>query len=163
MSNQDTEAPVQTDIPVVVEKLKKPKPRKAKPKVKAAAKPKRAAKRKAKAKVAAKPNRKAKSVKVKSTRGKSKAKTGRARKTRRKNSAAIKNKLYKLLKVKMPKTFRVDGEFNFRKLISAVKMTPEGVYRWFRNDHLTPVNALALIKASKGRVKIADLIPFVFK
>lgn len=160
MSMEDENAAPPVEQPVIEKPTRKrakakkkvvaepaPKPRKRKAAIKKKAKTTRPVKAKRKA---AKPAK----------RGKVKTK---ARKTRRKNKINIRNKLYRLLKARLPKKFMTrDGEIDFKKLIKGLRMTPEGVYKWFRGDHMAARNAMPLIKLCKGRVKPVDLIPFVF-
>lgn len=149
MSNEDMEAAVVAVAPAPVETPAKPK-RKArkKPVVKAAA-PK-----KAKRKTPVKAKRKAKKP-VKAAR--------KPMKRRKKAKAHIRNKLYQLCKARLPRRYKLpDGELNIKTIVAGLKMTPEGVYKWFRTDRLTPTVAKLFMKLAKGKIKIADVIPFVF-
>ena len=174
MSNQDedTVAPVEpTETQKPIRKRAKPKkkavekpkptPRKRKAAVKKKVKPNRPAKAKAKAK----PKRKTRKALPKAriiVRGRVKGKVKR-KKARVKGKPAIRKKLYKLLKAKLPKKFKFkDGHVNLKMLIKALKMTPEGVYKWLRSDHMAAANALRLVKVTRKRIKLVDLIPFVF-
>jgi hypothetical protein len=149
MSNQDMEAPVFITAPAPAETPVKPKKKaRKKPVVKAAA-PK-----KAKRKMPVKAKRKAKkSVKA----------AHKQVKRRKKAKAHIRNKLYKLCKARLPRRYKLtDGELNIKAIVAGLKMTPEGVYKWFRTDRLTPTVAKLFMKLAKGKIKIADVIPFVF-
>lgn len=170
MQEEDTIAPVE---PIEAAKPVKARRKRAKPKKKPVAEPVQKPKRR---KVKAKPKRKAakRKAKVKAktkakakkpaarrrSKVKGKTKAGRPRKNAKAN---IHNKLYRLMKAKLPKTFKdSDGEINFKKLIKGLRATPEGVYKWFRGDHMSAKSAVVIVKLTKNRIKLVDLIPFVF-
>lgn len=122
------------------------------------------AKKKRKVK-AAKPTKKAKSKKNGKAKVKAKA-NGKAKKRsmRGMGPIQIKRKLYKVLLAKLPKRFSLDKDtLDFHTISEAQDMTAEGIYKWFRSDKIPPERAMVFIKASVGKLKIEDMIPFVFK
>lgn len=130
----------------------------AKPKKVSKPKPKPAAK---KAVVKKTPAKKAKApAKAKPAKGKVAAKGS----SRGKGPANLRNKLHKLFLEKMPKKYQLDASsINFEAVSKDVKMSVEGVYKWFRNDSITPAGAMLLTGISAGKLKLVDLHPFVFK
>lgn len=157
MSIQDDE-PVAPAEPI---KSEKPARKRTKAKKKVASKPKSAPRKKKPAKKKVKTTRKVISKKRKPAKARKsgKSKAGRPRK---KNRPGIHNKLYRMMKAKLPKKYRNGGgEINFKLLIKELKMTPEGVYKWFRQDHVPPASAVKIVKLTKNRVKLTDLINFI--
>jgi hypothetical protein len=157
MSNENettTEQPADSAPAAKVEKPKKV----SKPKQKPVA-VKKAAVKKAPAKKA--PAKKAKApTKAKPAKGKVVAKGS----SRGKGPANLRNKLHKLFLEKMPKKYQLDASsINFEAVSKDVKMSVEGVYKWFRNDSITPAGAMLLTGISAGKLKLVDLHPFVFK
>jgi hypothetical protein len=174
-----TEDTISSGEPEMVERKKPSKPRAAKPKAvpvvaKAAPKVKKA-KAVSKPRAAKAPAKKAVGKKIAAKKPAKAAKMAKAVKAGRKTTAkpkggrgrapsGIKNKLYKLMVSVLPKSYMTpDGDINFKELISASKMTPEGVYRWFRKDKVMPDKAMLLVKLCKGKLKLDSMHVFVYK
>jgi len=135
--------------------VKKPSEKKVNAK-KPAAKPKKTAPKKAvksKAKPAKKPAKKPAGKKAKAP------KEGNYGK----GNKFLTGKLYKLCLAKLPKKYRVDDKtLNVKAIAADCKIVPERCYLWFRKDFMTPESALLLIKASAGKIKREDCLPFLF-
>lgn len=138
-----TDTPVPAAIPV---KPKKPKKAKAKAKPKAVAKPKK------------------KTAPKKAAKAKTPAKKAKSSKKQPRKPASIKHKLYKLLLKKLPKSYRhADGSLDAQTAAKKAKVTSEAFYQWLRKDKVMPDKALTLMKMSGGKLKLSDMLEFVFK
>lgn len=142
--------------PAAPKKPKKPAAKKAKApakKVKAPAKPKKAAAKKT-AKKTAKPKKAA---------AKHKAKKAAKTTKRGQGTKFIDGPLYQMIKKALPKKFiTADGVIDMKLLAPAVKTSMEGVYKWFRTNHVAPDKAMRLMKASLGKLKHRDFDKFVY-
>jgi hypothetical protein len=73
--------------------------------------------------------------------------------------------LYETLLEKMPDRYQsqyTEDTLNITALARDLKMSREGVYKWFRANRISPRGATAICKLSRGRIVRDDLIPFVF-
>mgnify|MGYP000981645335 CR=1 FL=1 len=133
-----------------------------KPKKPAAKKAKAPAK-KVKAKAPAKKTAAKKTAKPKKAAAKHKAKKAAKTTKRGQGTKFIDGPLYQMIKKALPKKFiTTDGVIDMKLLAPAVKTSMEGVYKWFRTNHVAPDKAMRLMKASLGKLKHRDFDKFVY-
>ena len=68
-----------------------------------------------------------------------------------------------MVKKALPKKFiTAEGVIDMKLLAPAVKTSMEGVYKWFRTNHVAPDKAMRLMKASLGKLKHRDFDKYVY-
>lgn len=157
-------APAPEPVKAAPDKPKKTTaPKAKKPAVKAPS-----AKKVNKPKTAAKPKKTAAKKPVKSKAKPAKKVAAKAKKADKagkygQGNKFLTGKLYKLCLSKLPKKYRVDDNtINVKALAKDCKIVPERCYLWFRKNFMTPESATLLIKASAGKLKREDCLPFLF-
>jgi len=88
-------------------------------------------------------------------------KSGRPRAKSNENKPRFwETKLYALLVQHLPQHME-GGRLNPKSLAVAIEFHPYTVYKWLQRDFISVKGSHAVIKESKGKIKIEDLAPFL--
>lgn len=55
------------------------------------------------------------------------------------------------------------GVVSIAVLAKALGMTPQGVYKIIEADKITPERAMQIVEVSRGKVKLEDFHPYVYR
>lgn len=84
---------------------------------------------------------------------------GRPRKAQSKGVSCFDSRLYQFLQAKLPH-FVIRGRLSVGLLADEINHTPQSLYRWFRDERISPDAAQKVVDVSRRKLTLTDLVPF---